>query len=39
MTVNDQLEAEYPAMGRDAEREQEAEEWCDALTGDVDPHA
>ncbi len=29
------LEAEYRAMAADVEREREAEEWCEALIGDI----
>ena len=33
--IQDDLDAAYEAMAADEEREQEAQEWSDALIGDV----
>jgi hypothetical protein len=33
--MTDDLNADYPAMAADAEREREALEWCNGLIGDA----
>lgn len=34
LVVTDDLEAGYRAMAEDAQRERDADEWCEALIGD-----